>query len=107
MFLSYLRIALIPLFMTSAHADTSGRCRAPEADRSMESLATWRDLRVWWEMYPNCDDGDIGEGLSVTVEELLANDWSTLPRLRKELLGRPRFRRFVLDHIDATNARED
>src|SRR5438128_474291 len=108
MFLSYFRIALIPLFLVAAHPDTGRRCQDDAADHAMDSLTTWRDLRAWWETYfPECDDGYIAEGISDTVAQWLAKDWSTLPRLRKELRGRPQFLRFVIEHIDASDARDD
>ena len=54
------------------------------------------------DAYARCDDGYIAEGVSAFVTETLSKKWNTVDNLDAETRSRPAFRRFVLNHVDAT-----
>jgi hypothetical protein len=72
------------------------------ADKAIEKTRSWHELRVWFQKYPQCDDGYIAEGVSDSIVHWLATRWDTFPALRLELRKRPVFQRFILRHIDST-----
>jgi hypothetical protein len=85
-------------------------CSEEEGRRAMDqadSLRTWDALYKSYHSYRNCDDGAIWEGYSESVVRILADHWSTLPRLDR--LGRQdaEFRLFVIRHMDATLNTDD
>jgi hypothetical protein len=58
-------------------ADAEGRRALDEAGE----LRTWDALHGSYSLYPQCDDGAIGEGYSESVARILVDHWTTLPRL--------------------------
>jgi hypothetical protein len=73
-----------------------------KAGDDLTKLKNWKDLRLWYESYPRCDDGYFAEGLSQFVTASLSQNWVTLRSLNGEILKNQAFHRFVMKHIDAT-----
>jgi hypothetical protein len=68
---------------------------------------SWSKVYDSYKRFGHCDDGSVGEGFSDAVVRLLAIRWDQLNRLRRLVSSDRRFRRFVLDHIDATTDEDD
>jgi hypothetical protein len=90
--------------MTLAN-ESSAKCAqedAKKAEAEASTMATWLELFAAYQRYRHCDDGAISEGYSNSVATLLSSHWdqfgSLLPLVRKH----PKFRSFVLSHVDGT-----
>ncbi len=100
--LAMLALALLP----ARAAIAEDRCN-DTADRLLFKAKSWADLRRWSTSYADCDDGGLAEGASDYVVVFLAKKWRDLPKLEREIKREPRFRAFVLRHIDATADTDD
>ncbi len=78
-----------------------------QASRDMDHLKGWRAVYRSFRRFGQCDDGEIAEGYSDAVAQLLAKRWGTLPELDGLVSADSAFKRFVLDHIDATASYDD
>jgi hypothetical protein len=81
-------------------------CSSLQANRALtqaDTLRTWDALYKSYAAYRTCDDGAIAEGYSESVARILVDHWETLPRLIALTKSDPRFRKFVLRHIDASD----
>jgi hypothetical protein len=100
--LAMLALPLLPARSSGAES----RC-GETADKLLSRAKSWADLRKWFTSYADCDDGDLADTVSEDVTVLLARQWQDLPSLEHEIKKEPRFRAFVLRHIDATTTIED
>jgi len=62
----------------------------------------WDSLHRSYRLYLHCDDGAVGEGYSESVARTLVDHWNTLPDLERLAKKDSLFRRFVLNHVNAT-----
>jgi len=67
-----------------------------------DSIRAWDALYKSFKSYRQCDDGAIAEGYSESVARILVDRWNTLPYLDRLVRKDADFRRFVLNHVDAT-----
>jgi len=81
---------------------TCSPSEAQRADAAVDRLHSWDSLYKWYRAYRQCDDGGIAEGVSEAVARNLADRWDTLPRFAELAKKTPEFRRFVIQHVDAT-----
>jgi hypothetical protein len=72
-----------------------------------DMLRSWDALYKSYTLYQKCDDGAIAEGYSESVARVLADHWHTLPQLAELAKKDPKFLRFVLRHVDATDDDKD
>jgi len=77
------------------------------AEYETDNLKGWDSLYIWYVRYHNCDEGAIAEGYAEAVARLMVDHWSTLPKFPTLYKSSPKFRTFVLKHIDATLAMND
>jgi hypothetical protein len=96
----------------SAHVGYAQKrpCTDAEARRALDEAEmprSWDALYRSYGLYRQCDDGAIGEGYSESVARILADHWDTLPQLDRLATRDPRFRRFVVKHLDATLNMDD
>ena len=85
-------------------------CTDEEGRRALDQADTprsWDALYRSYKTFGNCDDGAIGEGFSESVARILADHWSTLPRLAQLASRDASFRAFVMSHVDATLNTDD
>jgi hypothetical protein len=97
-----LTLVFLMAAFTAISVNAEDICRY-KADPALSSMKTWSDLRVWFENYLICDDGYLGEGLSEFVTSTLAKQWNSINLLEGETSKNPKFKEFVLLHIDATS----
>jgi hypothetical protein len=100
-------LAIIALALLPARAVRAEERCNDTADRLLFKAKSWADLRRWSTSYADCDDGGLAEGVSDDVAIYLARKWRDLPKLEHEIKREPRFREFVLRHIDATAHTDD
>jgi hypothetical protein len=63
----------------------------------------WSALYKSYSKYKVCDNGnDVSEGYSEAVARLLSDHWDKLPELSSIYSKRRGFKKFMLQHIDAT-----
>ena len=76
---------------------------------AINTLREWPKIHAFYRAhFPPCpDDGMFAEGYSELVVRTLATNWSNLPELRAAAIQDPRFKAFVLRHIDATTNEAD
>lgn len=99
-------LAMLVLTLLPVGAGAEERCN-DTADRLLFKTRSWADLRKWFTSYADCDDGGLAEGLDDIVAVFLASEWRNLPKLEREIQKEPRFREFVLRHVNATANSDD
>jgi len=85
-------------------------CTDADASRAFDesdSFRNWDALHQSYKRYRQCDDGAAAEGYSESVARILADHWETLSRFAELSRQDSGFRRFVLNHIDATLNTDD
>ena len=80
---------------------------AIQAEESTDHLKHWSDVYQSFTRFSQCDDGAIAEGCSESVARVLVDQWYTLPQLAELAKNDPKFLRFVLRHVDATDDDKD
>jgi hypothetical protein len=73
-------------------------------------LTNSRDWKAFYRVFKrlaHCDDGAMAENFSENVVRLLAKDWKLISDLDTLAASDQIFRRFVLNHIDATANPDD
>jgi len=98
---------VFPASIACAQQHPCTDAEAKRADTDLDTLGSWDALYRWYKLYRQCDDGGLAEGYSESVVRILADHWNTLPRLVTLSRRDPRFRRFVLGHVDATTNPDD
>jgi hypothetical protein len=96
---------LAAMLGTNAVARTSINCTDAEsisADNAAHAVHNWATMYQVFRNYARCDDGAIAEQLSDRVEMLLTNQWQSVRELSHLAASEPRFKEFVLNHIDVT-----
>lgn len=92
--------AALVLTVSSAQAE----CYS-ESSQAAQSIAdqaqSWQDVYSAFARFGVCDDGAIAEGFSDSIARLLAHHWDTITSLSRLAAAHPKFRRFVLRHIDS------
>ncbi len=75
----------------------------------LDSLKTWGDLHRSFKRYQHqgCDDGVFAELYSDFVVRTLARQWDRFSEMRSLADTDAGFKKFVLDHIDATTDQKD
>jgi len=81
-------------------------------EQFLKQLSTMKDWPSIYSVFkhnlPACpDDGFYAEGYSDVIVVALARRWSDVGKLQDLVAGDPRFKRFVLSHIDATTDEKD
>jgi hypothetical protein len=74
----------------------------------LPSLTYWSRIYASFKTnVPGCDDGIFGEGYTEAVAKMLSEKWQLLAELKVLADKDPRFRLFVLKHIDASADPDD
>ena len=78
------------------------------ADASLVSAAgAWGSLFKHWKTFHSCDDGGLAEGYSDAVVVLLAHRSGQFDVFASLTERNPAFRRWAIEHIDATTSNDD
>ena len=85
-----------------ATQDMCSTTQSQHADVAVDAIHSWDGLYKWYKVYLQCDDGGSSEGISEVVARNLVDRWKSLGRLAQLAKDDPRFRAFVLKHIDET-----
>lgn len=75
---------------------------AAAAKHATDDAKTWQALYDVHQRFGICDDGAVAKAFSIRVGELLATQWSSVSDLAKMARRHPKFRTFVLRHIDSS-----
>ena len=68
----------------------------------VDHMNSWAAVTKAYRLYRQCDDGDIAEGNSEAIGQLLAKRWVTLPEF-SALAGKTQgLEAWMLGHIDTT-----
>jgi hypothetical protein len=94
-------------FLVGAAALAAFPARAacyPESADAAEKLAVaaqdWGDVHSAFVRFGICDDGSVAKGFSDSIARILAEHWTTVSTLNRLATADPKFKRFVLRHID-------
>jgi hypothetical protein len=71
------------------------------------SSRDWKAFYGVFRRLAHCDDGAMAESFSDNVVRLLAKDWKHFGDLESFVASNGDFRRFVLNHVDATTDPKD
>ena len=102
----------VVLFITFAGTSSSqvvGCSRADEkaADKSIDPLGSWKEIHFAYMYFKACDDGGIAEGYSDGIAKIMANHWTSLPRVKPFIKADPAFETWFIRHLDETNSYDD
>ena len=98
---TYLALCLA-LIAGGAKAEGCSHNEAYAAETVTSYLDSWRNMKLGYVQFKQCDDGAIGDGFSEAVARLLADQWTQLAQFMKYASEDAGFERFVLSHIDST-----
>lgn len=90
------------LVASSAWAQKCTTAEAQAAESSVDSLASWQSIYASYRQYGHCDDGSIAEGFTDKIVHLLATRWDSLSQAQQLIASDPKFRVFVLRHINGS-----
>jgi hypothetical protein len=103
----WLRVSLFMLstiIQAPEAAAATRKCTVDDEKLALNMLTppqkTWRNLHEVYKKYAHCDDGSVGEGFSENVAFLLVNYWPNLDELSHINKKDPKFKTFVIKHID-------
>jgi hypothetical protein len=85
-------------------------CTEQEERRALDEcdkIRTWNEIYRSFKRFAHCADGAIAEGYSDKVVGLLAHDWKDFLTAAHLMSLDPRFKTFVIRHVDETAAAED
>lgn len=98
-------------FVFSSDASARVNCSAVLYIQAEETLIAarerWDSLYRHQQVFGPCDDGGLAEGYSDAVVRLLAWRWGQIKNLAAISNSDPGFRRWVIQHIDATTSAQD
>ena len=75
---------------------------AAAAERAAHEVKTWRALHDAYLQFGICDDGAVASNFSASVAALLVTQWSGITGVTRLAARTPKFRAFVLRHIDSS-----
>ena len=107
----YLYVTLVlfalSLFVSVSKASDKARACSSKQARTAEDVAgtarTWGQLQQLYKRFQHCDDGAIAEGFSESASKLFDKKWRDIPDFDGLSKTDPRFKRFVIRHIDETD----
>lgn len=106
-----LLVALLGAVGLASATSTGSTCVLTDQQfvTAINTLREWPKIHAFYKAhFPPCpDDGMFAEGYSDLVVRTLATHWSSLSELRLATAKDPRFKAFVLRHIDATTDEAD
>lgn len=109
--LAYTALVLLAVLITvRAIAETSKSCTAAEARRARRELSQigdWQSFYSSFKRFGQCDSGTTAEEYSYALSRLLAHDWENLDVLLHFTADDPKFKNFVLRHIDENIPEEE
>ncbi|GEM_PF-5895277 len=71
-----------------------------EAVKLVYRVGNWVNMYQFYARYAGCDYGEITDGISDRVTDLLVNHWKLIDQLADTTRKHPTFKRFVLGHVD-------
>lgn len=78
-----------------------------KAEEASNTVHDWDSLHRAYHQFGNCDNGGTAEGFSDAVMRLLADKWETAPRLFALISHDKEYKKFILNHINATGGSDD
>lgn len=90
------------LHMSVLFAIECSRDEAMKIETMASTLHDWNAVYNTYVQYGHCDDGAISEGFSESIARLLAEKWNSFSVLNKLVQRNPKFKVFVVKHIDDT-----
>ena len=95
-------------FCSQARKDLGRVCTEAEQKEAIDADSRdWKALYGLYKHLAHCDDGAGAENFSDIVVRFLARDWKHFRDLETLVASDRNFRRFVLNHIDATTDPDD
>ncbi|HEX4780452.1 MAG TPA: hypothetical protein VH301_06840 [Usitatibacter sp.] len=100
--------ALASCLLPAAHAADKACTRADigNAQRSIDAVVTWPQLRKAWADYKHCDTGDIADQYTDALLRL-AVAWKNGDQLAADAEKDPGYKAFVVEHLKSPAAKDD
>jgi hypothetical protein len=77
------------------------------AETVTDYIDSWKNMYIAFKQFSQCKDEGIAEGFSEADARLMANHWSRLSDALPLIQNSGAFRRFVIKHLDKTDANAD
>jgi len=103
-----LLVALASCLLSAAHAAdrTCTRADIDNAQRAIDAVVTWPQLRKAWADYRQCDTGDIADMYTDALLRL-AVAWKNGETLATDAERDPGYKEFVVAHLKSPAAKDD
>jgi len=76
------------------------------AQRAIDKIVSWSQLRKAWSDYRQCDTGDVADQYTDALLRLMV-DWKNVDELASATSKDPDYKAFVLDHLKSPAAKDD
>lgn len=84
-------------------------CTRPDianAQKSIDRVESWSQLRKAWGDYKQCDSGDIADLFTDALLRLVV-DWKSVDELASAMQKEPDYKAFVMAHLKSPAAKDD
>jgi len=99
--------AAVAIFGTAQAADkTCTRADIGNAQRAIDAIVTWPQLRKAWADYKHCDTGDIADQYTDALLRL-AVAWKNGDTLAADAEKDPGYKAFIVAHLKSPAAKDD
>lgn len=102
---------VLPVWVSDALAAERPYCSVEMSAKAEYSLSTsrhdWLSLWSHWRAFVACDDGAVAAAYSDAVVVLFSRDWSNFHSFYTIVKRDPDFKRWVIQHIDASTSTAD
>jgi hypothetical protein len=101
-----LMLAALALATSAAAADKPcTKADAANAQKAIDRVITWPQLKKAFQDYRQCDSGEIGDAYTDALLRL-AVDWKDVPQFA-DAMKDPDFKQFVFAHLGSEAAKDD
>jgi hypothetical protein len=98
--------ALVGCIPAQAADKACTRADTGNAQRAIDKVVSWPQLRKAWQDYKHCDKGDVADQYTDALLRLVV-DWKNIEELAAAMDKDPDYKAFVLEHLKSPSAKDD
>jgi hypothetical protein len=104
-----LALAIIAVFACDFTQAADKSCTRPDianAQRSIDKVVSWSQLRKAWGDFKQCDTGDIADQFTDALLRMVV-EWKNVDELATATAKDPDYKAFVIAHLQSPAAKDD
>lgn len=98
--------AMLAWLPAQAADKTCTRADIGNAQRAIDKIVSWPQLRKAWTDYRHCDSGDVADQFTDALLRLVV-EWKSVEELASAVDKDPDYKAFVLTHLGSPAAKDD